>query len=55
MEDTDMNMSHPLFLLAIITFVIVLGFAAWSLTAVKRQQKHGNNATGIGSPSDPMS
>lgn len=50
-----MDMSHPLFLLAIITFVIVLGFAAWSLLAMKRQQKHGNNARGIGSPNDPMS
>jgi hypothetical protein len=46
---------HPLFLLALITFVIVLGFAAWSLTAVKRQQKHGDAARGIGSPNDPMS
>ncbi len=50
-----MTMSHPLFLLAMITFVIVLGFAVWSLTAMKRQQKHGNNATGIGGPNDPMS
>jgi ribose/xylose/arabinose/galactoside ABC-type transport system permease subunit len=49
-----MGMDHPLFLLAIVTFVIVLAIAAWSLLSVKRRQKYGRSVQGIGGDNDPM-
>ncbi len=45
---------HPLILLPVLTFVIIVGYIAWSGLAVKRSQKPGETK-GIGSPGDPMS
>jgi len=45
---------HPLLLLPLITFVLILGYLAWSGLAVKRSQQPGETK-GIGSPKDPMS
>ena len=47
-------MSHPLFLLAIVTMVIVLGVAVWSRLAITRREKHGAGVEGIGGDADPM-
>lgn len=49
-----MDMSHPLFLLAIATFVLVIAFALWNLIATRRQAKYGRRTTGIGGPNDPL-
>ncbi len=45
---------HPLILLPVITFILVLAIIGWSGLAVKRSQKPGVTK-GIGSPNDPMS
>ena len=46
---------HPLYLLAFVTFLLVLGFLAWNLLSVRRHQKTGGKASGIGGPNDPIS
>ncbi len=48
------SFDSPLFWLAIVTFVIVLGVAFWSWQAVARRQKYGKRTEGIGGPDDPM-
>jgi hypothetical protein len=45
---------HPLILLPVITFLLILGYVGWSGLAVKRSQQPGETK-GIGSPKDPMS
>jgi hypothetical protein len=47
-------MIHPIILLSFATFVLVAGFALWSLLSARRRQKHGPAATGIGGPNDPL-
>jgi hypothetical protein len=39
---------HPLFWLAIVTFLIVIAFTAWSLMSTRRRQKYGKRVEGIG-------
>jgi hypothetical protein len=41
--------------LAMVTFLLVLAFLAWSRMSTKRHQQHGEAATGIGGLRDPMS
>lgn len=45
---------HPLFLLVLFTFVLLLGFLIWGKLSVKRNQQTGGNTTGIGGPNDPL-
>jgi hypothetical protein len=45
---------HPLFLLAIATFVLILGFLAWNLISSRRNQDK-SSVSGVGGPSDPLS
>jgi len=45
---------HPLLLLPAATFIIVIGYIAWSGLAVHRSQQPGETK-GIGSENDPMS
>jgi len=45
---------HPLLLLPILTFVLILAYVGWSGLAIKRSEKPGRTK-GIGSPEDPMS
>jgi hypothetical protein len=45
---------HPLYLLAFITFLLVIGFLGWNLLSVRRNQKTGGQTSGIGGPNDPM-
>jgi hypothetical protein len=45
---------HPVYTLAFVTFLLVIGFLIWNLLSVRRNQKHGDGATGIGGPNDPM-
>jgi hypothetical protein len=47
-------LEHPLFLLALLTLFIVLGLAGWSFASIRRRQKYGRAATGIGGSNDPM-
>jgi len=46
---------HPLFLLAFLTFLLVIGFALWSHQSNKRRQKYGKSTTGVGRDADPLS
>ncbi len=45
---------HPLFLLAIATFVVILGFLAWNLISNRRSQDK-SNVSGVGGLNDPLS
>ena len=49
-----MLLDHPLLWLALLTFIIVVAFAAWSLASTRRRQRHGPNVDGVGSHADPM-
>jgi hypothetical protein len=44
---------HPLFLLAIATFVVVVGFLVWNQLSVKRH-RFGDKKSGIGGVNDPL-
>ena len=48
-------MPHPLLLLALATFIIVIGFIYWSKRSAKRHQETGGNTSGVGGPNDPLS
>ncbi len=45
---------HPLFLLALATFVLVIGFLVWNVVSVRRNQATGGKTSGLGGPNDPM-
>jgi len=45
---------HPVYVLAFITFLLVLAFLVWNLLSVKEHQRTGGKTTGIGGPNDPM-
>ena len=47
-------LGHPLFWLAFVTFVLVIGFAVWNYLSVKRNQETGGKTDGIGGPNDPL-
>ena len=42
-------------LLALVTFVLLVGFLLWNRMSVKRHQETGGNTSGIGGPNDPLS
>ncbi|MBS0642858.1 MAG: hypothetical protein U1E70_11585 [Acetobacteraceae bacterium] len=44
----------PIFLLAITTFALFLGFLWWSYSSTKRNQETGGKTAGIGGPNDPL-
>jgi len=44
---------HPLFLLALATFIIVIGFLGWNQLSVKRH-RFDEKKTGIGGVNDPL-
>ncbi len=46
---------HPLFLLAFVTFLLVLAFLGWNWLSVRRHQQTGGKGPGLGGPNDPMS
>jgi hypothetical protein len=45
---------HPLFLLAIATFILIIGFLAWNLVS-NRRHKFNRDVSGIGGEHDPLS
>ncbi len=45
---------HPVYLLAIVTLVAVLGFLGWTYVSHNRNHKTGGNVSGIGGPNDPL-
>ncbi len=45
---------HPLYLLAFLTFLLILGFLVWNLVSVRRKQQTGGKTSGLGGPNDPM-
>ena len=45
---------HPVYLLALATFLMVIGFLVWNLISVRRNQKTGGHTSGLGGPNDPM-
>jgi hypothetical protein len=46
---------HPLFLLAIGTFVLVVGFLVWTRVSTSRHRLGRSNPEGIGGKNDPLS
>jgi hypothetical protein len=46
--------SHPLYWLAFLTFLLVLGFLIWNRVSVHRNQVTGGKTSGLGGPNDPM-
>jgi hypothetical protein len=46
---------HPLFLLAIGTFVLIFGFLIWTRISTGRHRFGPNNPHGVGGESDPLS
>lgn len=46
--------THPVWILALVTFVLVLAAILWSLVSTRRRQATGGRTTGLGGPSDPM-
>ena len=46
---------HPVYLLAFLTFLLVIAFLVWNLISVRRNQKTGDKTSGIGGPNDPLS
>lgn len=44
---------HPLFLLAGLTFILIIAFLVWNLISTKRH-RFGKNPTGIGGAHDPL-
>jgi len=47
--------TSPIFTLALVTFLLVLGFLVWNWLSVKKNQETGGNTTGTGGPNDPLS
>ncbi len=45
---------HPVYILAIVTFLLVIAFLAWNLISVRRNQKTGGKTSGLGGPNDPL-
>ena len=41
--------------LALVTFVLLVGFLLWNRMSVKKNQETGGNTAGIGGPNDPLS
>jgi hypothetical protein len=48
------SIMHPLFLLAIATFLLVVGFLVWNILSVRRH-RFQRDVTGPGGSSDPLS
>jgi hypothetical protein len=45
---------HPVYILAFVTFLLVIAFLAWNLISVRKHQKTGGKTSGFGGPNDPM-
>jgi hypothetical protein len=45
---------HPLILLPLATFILVLGYLAWNWYSTKRNLETGGNTPGPGGKNDPM-
>jgi hypothetical protein len=45
---------HPLFLLPVATFIILLGYLTWNWYSTKRNMETGGKAKGLGGEKDPM-
>jgi hypothetical protein len=46
---------HPLILLPLLTFILLIGFLVWNYVTTKEHQRTGGKkASGIGSPKDPL-
>jgi hypothetical protein len=46
---------HPVWLLAFVTLIVVMGVGIWSWLSTKRHQQTGGKTSGLGGPNDPMS
>jgi hypothetical protein len=49
-----MMFAHPLFLLAMATFLVVIGLAGWNYISTRRRQKYGRDVKGMGGKNDPL-
>jgi hypothetical protein len=45
---------HPLYLLAFLTFFLVLAFLIWNRISLRRNQQTGGKTSGLGGPNDPL-
>ena len=43
-----------LLVLALVTFILVIGFLVWNRISTKRRQETGGHTAGLGGPNDPM-
>jgi hypothetical protein len=46
---------HPVWLLAFVTLIVVMGVGIWSWLSTKRHQQTGGKTSGLGGPNDPLS
>jgi len=45
---------HPLILLPVATFIILIGYLGWNWYSTKRNLETGGKTSGAGGPKDPM-
>lgn len=45
---------HPLIILPLATFILLLGYLIWNWYSTKRSQETGGKTDGIGGPNDPL-
>lgn len=47
-------MTHPLLWLALVTFLLIIAFAAWNFISAHRASKHDRPLKGVGGKNDPL-
>jgi hypothetical protein len=45
---------HPLVILPLATFIILIGYLIWNWYSTKRSQETGGKTDGFGGPNDPL-
>jgi hypothetical protein len=45
---------HPLFILPVATFILLVGYLIWNYISTKRNLETGGDVSGLGGPKDPM-
>jgi hypothetical protein len=45
---------HPLFILPVATFILLVGYLIWNYISTKRNLETGGKTSGLGGDKDPM-
>jgi hypothetical protein len=45
---------HPLFILPVATFILLIAYLVWNWLSTKRNLETGGDTSGPGGPKDPM-